>query len=87
MNYYKACDSLKAVADATPLGIETFEAKASCLANLANKLDPRNLPSKTIPQASESTSSHIPTLEFVNPDTTETEHLGWGPKTSDPGPD
>ena len=84
---YKACDSLKAVADATPLEIKTFEAKASRLANLANKLDPRSLPSKTIPQASESTSSHMPTLEFGNPDTAETEHLGWGPKTSDPGPD
>ena len=83
---YKACDSLKAIADATPLEIKTFEAKASHLANLANKLDPQNLPSETIPQASGSTLSHMPTLEFIDPDTAETEHLGWGPKTSDPGP-
>ena len=27
------------------------------------------------------------TLEFSDPDTAEAEHLGWGPKTSDPGPD
>ena len=84
---YKACDPLKAVADVTPLEIKTFEAKAPCLANLANKLDPQNLLSETIPQASESTSSHVLTLEFIDPDTMETQHLGWGPKTSDPGLD
>jgi hypothetical protein len=84
---YKASDSLKAVADATPLEIKTFEAKASHLANLANKLDPRNLPIETTSLASETTSSHVLTREFVNPDTAETEHLGWGPKTSDPGLD
>jgi hypothetical protein len=70
-----------------PLEIKTFEAKASHLANLANKLDPRNLPIETTSLASETTSSHVLTREFVDPDTAETKHLGWGPKTSDPGPD
>jgi hypothetical protein len=83
---YKASDSLKAVADATPLEIKTLEAKASHLANLANKLDPQSLLIETTSLASETTSSHVLTHEFIDPDTAETEHLGWGPKTSDPGP-
>jgi hypothetical protein len=37
---YKACDTLKAVADTLPPEIRAFEARASHLANLANKLNP-----------------------------------------------
>jgi hypothetical protein len=50
---YKACDTLKAVVDTSPLEIRAFEARASHLANLANKLNPRELPSETAPLATD----------------------------------
>jgi hypothetical protein len=77
---YKADNTLKAVTDMTPRELRRFEAKASHLATLINKLDPRASPDTTIrppslnPEAKESEPA-------------DTEYLGWGPKTSDPGPD
>lgn len=81
---FKADQTLKAAMDMMAPELQAFTRKASHLATLIMKLDstakgPQAAPtSYTLPPMP-------PGLEEVEP--TNTEHLGWGPKTVDPGPD
>ena len=84
---YKASQTLKAAADLSEHEVEAFSKRASYLATLIPKLDSLsdeviNEPSSSNPEYATTTSRE---LEEVEP--TDTEHLGWGPKTTDPGPD
>ena len=54
------------------------------MATLVNKLDPRVSSETPTP---EDPSSRSPSSEIKESEPSDTEYLGWGLKTADPGPD
>jgi hypothetical protein len=84
---FKASKTLKAAKNMSEQEIEAFSKRASYLATLIPKLSSRNEETKeeSFNNNNESIAATSRDLEEVDP--TDTEHLGWGPKTADPGPD
>ena len=72
---YKAEEILKACKGMTSQELNEFVKQAICLATLVPRMDSWVKP----PLAEPSHSAEA--------DPQDTEHLGWGPKTMDPGPD
>jgi hypothetical protein len=70
----KASNSLKSIKAMTKLELSTFHDRASQLATLIPNLDALSVTSKEKLNSDESLESE------------DTEHLGWGPKTTDPRP-
>jgi len=84
---HKAEEALKTAADLTEQELETFSAKAAKLAMLIPKLNTHYeaaTATQIQPQVEPGKEDSI-TQKEVEP--ADTEHLGWGPKTADPGPD
>lgn len=73
---YKATDTLRSAEDILGAEQNTFQKQATQLAMLVPNLD--SLASSFHPDAPTAT-------EYSDPE--GTEHIGWGPKTTDPGPD
>jgi hypothetical protein len=71
----KASDTLKSIKDMTKLELSAFHDCASQLAMLILNLDALSVTSREKPNSDEFLESE------------DMEHLGWGPKTTDPGPD
>ena len=67
--------------------LSTFGVKVSHLAALIPKLDALDSLSSTSKMQSSDDASHSPSPKPAKVEPTDTEHLGWGPKTADPGPD
>ena len=67
--------------------LSAFGAKVSHLAALIPKLDALDSLSSTFRMQSSDDVPHSPSPEPAKVEPTDTEHLGWGPKTTDPGPD
>jgi len=84
---YKAEEVLKTAADLTGRELEAFSLKAARLAMLIPKLNSGyEATTATLLQPhTASMKADSPIQEEVEP--TDAEHLGWGPKTADPGPD
>jgi hypothetical protein len=85
---FRADKALKAASDLSAAELSVFARKASLLASLVPDLDRLTKgsdPAKTTLRRSEPAKDDRKDLEPVEP--TDTEYLGWGPKTADPGPD
>lgn len=77
---YRASRTLKATTDLSKPEIEAFSKRASYLAALIPKLDSLNEEATDEPSSNQEYASAVSEeIEEVEP--TDTEHLGWGPKT------
>jgi hypothetical protein len=74
---FKADEALKAATNLTEQELQVFATKATTLATLIPKLE------ETYETMAKPVDSRSPLDNGSNDD----EHLGWGPKTADPGPD
>ena len=67
--------------------LSAFRGKVSHLAALIPKLNALDSLSSTSRMQSSDDAPHSPSPEPAEVEPMDTEHLGWGPKTADPGPD
>ena len=72
---HRAKDVLKTLKDLAPPEHDEFVKHSACLAALVPMMD--SLPKLSEGERVQDNTSEIP----------DVEHLGWGPKTTDPGPD
>lgn len=83
---HKAEEVLKTEAECTELEQEAFHMKAAALTSLVSKLNtPYEATTATQIQPPKDSAQTNP--QEMEEEPADDEHLGWGPKTADPGPD
>lgn len=83
----KAEDVLKTAADLTEQELQTFSIKAVKLAMLIPKLNTFHDVVAATPDLPQAEANKVESHRPEEAEPADAEHLRWGPKTADPGPD